>query len=55
VYSESFDAGASGWAFQDLWSESFWHGHLHLKILNTPIISHAAEIEKQMRTFLRSE
>lgn len=25
VYAESFDAGAPGWTFQDLWSESFWH------------------------------
>lgn len=25
VYSEGFDAGASGWTFQDLWSEAFWH------------------------------
>lgn len=25
VLSESFDAGAPGWSFQDLWSESSWH------------------------------
>lgn len=25
VYAESFDAGAPGWTFQDLWSETFWH------------------------------
>lgn len=25
LYSEKFDAGAPGWTFQDLWSESFWH------------------------------
>lgn len=25
VYSENFDAGAPGWTFRDLWSESFWH------------------------------
>ncbi|MGH7496544.1 MAG: alpha/beta hydrolase-fold protein [bacterium] len=25
MYVENFEAGAPGWAFQDLWSESFWH------------------------------
>jgi len=25
VYAENFDAGAPGWTFQDLWSETFWH------------------------------
>jgi enterochelin esterase family protein len=25
AYSEGFDAGAPGWTFQDLWSESSWH------------------------------
>ena len=25
IYSENFDNGASGWTFQDGWSEAFWH------------------------------
>jgi enterochelin esterase family protein len=25
LHAEGFDAGAPGWKFQDLWSESFWH------------------------------
>ncbi len=25
IYTENFDAGAPGWTYQDLWSESAWH------------------------------
>lgn len=25
LYAETFDGGAPGWTFQDLWSEPFWH------------------------------